>query len=74
MVRITEAIFKDGVLKPIGKLDLRENEQVRVTIESCEPDREKRQEAIARFRAGREQMNLLSTEPYPTRQQLHERD
>ncbi|MHA1594068.1 MAG: antitoxin family protein [Candidatus Baldrarchaeia archaeon] len=33
MSRVIEAVYENGVLKPMGKLDLREGEVVRVSIE-----------------------------------------
>jgi predicted DNA-binding antitoxin AbrB/MazE fold protein len=33
MAQVTEAIFTRGVLKPVGKLSLRESQRVRITVE-----------------------------------------
>jgi hypothetical protein len=33
MAQVTEAIFQDGVLRPLGKLDLRERQRVLLTVE-----------------------------------------
>lgn len=74
MVRHTEAIYKNGVLKPTEKLDLREDERVRITIESLSSSQNgDRAEAIEAFRQGQGKMRFTSTGPYPTRDQLHER-
>jgi Uncharacterized protein conserved in archaea len=32
MAKTIEAIYKDGVIKPLEKIELRENERVRITI------------------------------------------
>jgi len=37
MVTIIEAIYEDGVLKPLGELLLAEHERVRLTVESLKP-------------------------------------
>jgi predicted DNA-binding antitoxin AbrB/MazE fold protein len=74
MVRITEAIYSNGVLKPTERLDLREDERVRITVEPIESDaNSKRQRAIERFRAGQAKSKFRSSGPYPTREELHER-
>ncbi len=36
MTQITEAIYTHGVLKPTGELDLREDQRVRVIVESLD--------------------------------------
>ncbi len=33
MVRAIECIYEDNVLKPVGKIQLKEGERIRVTIE-----------------------------------------
>ena len=45
MVKAIECIYEDNVLKPVGKIQLREGERIRVTIEkklSFEPIRLKK--------------------------------
>jgi predicted DNA-binding antitoxin AbrB/MazE fold protein len=45
MVRAIECIYEDNVLKPVGKIQLKEGERIRVTIEkklSFEPIRLKK--------------------------------
>lgn len=74
MTRVTDAIFSNGVLKPIEPLPLREQERVRVTVETIgEHPNGDRSAALARLRAGRTAMRLRSDGPYPTRDELHER-
>jgi predicted DNA-binding antitoxin AbrB/MazE fold protein len=36
MVRVTEAIFSQGVLKPVDELQLREQQRVRLIIETVD--------------------------------------
>lgn len=75
LVQSTEAIYSDGVLKPINPLQLREHQRVKVTIEPIEPGNdEERRRAMDRFIEGTKRMNFRSTGPYPTRDELHERD
>lgn len=70
----TEAVFSDGVLKPVERLDLQENERVRVVVQPLNrPSDEARQAAFAELLAGIERMNFRSTQPYPSRDVLHER-
>ncbi|HEV2668496.1 MAG TPA: antitoxin family protein, partial [Blastocatellia bacterium] len=71
---VTEAVYTNGVLKPIQHLELREDERVRLTVERLNrPTPAQRKAALAELRAGIERMNFRSTEPYPTRDELHER-
>ena len=60
---MTEAIFTNGVLKPTERLDLRENERVRIVIESTETASPDRHKAIEAFRKGQSKMNFVSGEP-----------
>lgn len=74
MVQNIEAVFADGVLKPIDPLRLREHERVRLRVESIDqPSDEDRRRAMDRFIEGAKNMNFRSTGPYPTRDELHER-
>jgi len=74
MVRTTEAIFTNGVLKPTEPLNLREQERVRITVEQLpEPTEEERARALRRFFEAADRSGFRSTGPYPTRDELHER-
>lgn len=74
MAQVTEAVFKDGVLRPLNGLQLREDERVRLIIERFEsPTAQERAAAFARFRERALRMGFRSTGPYPTRDELHER-
>ena len=74
MVQVTEAIFSQGVLKPVGELQLREEQRVRLIIEPVEVGGgSDRTAALNRLRAGIGSMNLLSSGALPTRDELHDR-
>ncbi len=74
MGTVTEAIYTNGVLKPLESLKLREDERVRLTVQRLEPPSSAEREAgFAELLAGIERMNFRSSGPYPTRDELHER-
>ena len=77
MTRITEAIYTHGVLKPTADLELREQQRVRLIVESveeCGVERdEDRAAAVARLKAGIASMQFFSNGPLPTRDELHDR-
>lgn len=74
MAKVTEAIFSQGVLKPVEELDLREQQRVRLISETVDvkhdPDRAA---ALSRLRAGIESMAFSSSGPLPSRDELHDR-
>nr|WP_320161399.1 antitoxin family protein [uncultured Methanoregula sp.] len=58
MVKAIECIYEDNVLKPVGKISLREGERIRVTIEkklSFEPIRLKKKITSDRIGALRDE-------------------
>lgn len=73
MVRVIEAIYTNGVLKPTEPLVLREQERVRVTIESVGGAAANREEALRALRAGFDQLKLRINGRLPSREELHER-
>ena len=74
MVRITEAVFSQGVLKPIGELQLREQQRVRLIIEPVDVGQDSdRAAALNRLRAGIASMSFSSSGPLPSRDELHDR-
>lgn len=81
MTRITEAIYTHGVLKPAENLELREQQRVRLIVESIEERAEKcgeerneeRAAAVARLKAGIAGMQFFSNGRLPTRDELHDR-
>lgn len=74
MVQVTEAVFSQGVLKPVDELQLREHQRVRLIIEPVDSGHDSdRAAALSRLRAGIASMNFSSSGPLPTRDELHDR-
>lgn len=74
MVKVTEAIFSQGVLKPVDELELREQQRVRLIIETLDVRHDSdRAAALSRLRAGIASMSFSSSGPLPTRDELHDR-
>jgi|SRR3990167_11277698 len=73
MTQTTEAVYSNGVLKPTGDLHLREQQRVRLIVESLDEAAEDRQQAVNRLRAGIESMQFFSSGRLPTREELHDR-
>ncbi len=73
MTQVTEAVYAHGVLTPTTELKLREDQRVRVIVESIEQAPADRESALARFRAGVASMRFFSNGPLPTREALHDR-
>jgi len=73
MTRITQAVFCKGVLKPAEDLGLREQQRVRLIVESTDERREDRAAAVARLKAGIAKMQFFSQGPLPSREELHDR-
>ena len=73
MTQITEAIYTHGVLKPTAELDLREQQRVRVIVETLDEQGEDRAAALDRLRAGIASMQFCSNGQLPTRAELHDR-
>ncbi len=73
--QVTDAIYRNGVLKPLQPLDLQEEEQVRLVVEKLDSRvRPDRKVLLARLREGIERMNFRSRGRYPSREELHDRD
>ncbi|HWJ39938.1 MAG TPA: antitoxin family protein, partial [Candidatus Limnocylindrales bacterium] len=64
MTQTIEAIYTDGVLKPTAELPLRDNQRVRLSIETIDETIEEttvdREEAMARLKAGIASMRFFS--------------
>lgn len=74
MVQITEAVFSQGVLKPVDELQLREQQRVRLIIEPVDPALDSdRATALNRLREGIASMSFTSSGRLPTRDELHDR-
>lgn len=73
-MHVTDAIFEDGVLKPLARLDLREHEQVRLIVHQLDGAGSiDRARAMNELRAGIASMGFRSVGSYPTRDELHDR-
>ena len=72
MTQIIEAVYVNGVLKPSGKLNLEEQQHVRLIVQPIEAGVD-RQSALARLKAGIASMQFSSDGPLPSREELHER-
>ena len=74
MTQIAEAVYSGGVLKPTTPLQLRESQVVRIIVESVEAvGPEDRAAALECLKSGIDRMNFVSSGPYPTRDELHDR-
>jgi len=74
MTTSTEAIYTNGMLRPLASLDLREQERVRLIVQRLDrPTPKEREAAFEELLEGIKRMNFRSTGAYPTRDQLHER-
>jgi predicted DNA-binding antitoxin AbrB/MazE fold protein len=74
MTQITEAVYSDGVLKLVDKVELRDSQRVRLIIEPLDDSGEgNRSAALKRLLAGIESMEFSSSGRLPTREELHDR-
>ena len=73
MTQKVEAVYTGGVLKPTRELSLKDNQRVRLTVETIEEPSGDRQAAIARRKAGIASMRFFSDGPLPSREELHDR-
>lgn len=73
MTQKVDAIYTGGVLKPVRELPLRDQQRVRLTVETIDEPARDREAAIARLKAGIETMRFFSEGPLPTREELHDR-
>lgn len=74
MVQVTEAVFSQGVLRPVDEVHLREQQRVRLIIEPVDVGLDAdRAVALDRLRSGIESMNFSSSGPLPARDVLHDR-
>jgi predicted DNA-binding antitoxin AbrB/MazE fold protein len=72
MTRFTEAVYSKGVLKPADDLGLREDQRVRLIVETVEDAPEDRAAALARLKAGIAKMQFFSQGPSLARRELHD--
>jgi predicted DNA-binding antitoxin AbrB/MazE fold protein len=72
MTKRIEAVYSNGVLRPVEDLGLTEGQRVRLTVELVDEPVD-RAAAIANLRAAVTDMQFRSSGPLPTRDELHER-
>jgi predicted DNA-binding antitoxin AbrB/MazE fold protein len=73
MTQKVEAVYTGGVLKPTRELSLKDNQRVRLTVETIDEPSGDRQAAIARLKTGIASMRFFSDGPLPSREELHDR-
>jgi predicted DNA-binding antitoxin AbrB/MazE fold protein len=77
MTQTIEAIYTDGVLKPTAELPLRDNQRVRLSIETIDETIDgtnvDRACAMARLKAGIATMRFFSEGALPSRESLLDR-
>lgn len=74
MTQTIDAIYTQGVLKPLQELPLREQEQVRLTIETAETAFQPEPGALDRLIERLNSSTLSLGGKMPSREELHERD
>jgi predicted DNA-binding antitoxin AbrB/MazE fold protein len=71
---VTQAIYVNGVLKPLEPLSLQEHQRVWLTVQPINgKTTSSREEALERLRAGIAAMGFNSGGSLPTREELHDR-
>jgi predicted DNA-binding antitoxin AbrB/MazE fold protein len=73
MTRVTEAVYSNGVLRPEDDLGLRDNQRVRLIVETIDDSPDDRAAALARLIAGIAKMQFFSQGPFQSRKELHDR-
>jgi predicted DNA-binding antitoxin AbrB/MazE fold protein len=73
MTQTIDAIYTGGVLKPVAELPLRENQRVRLTVETIDEISNDRDAAVSRLKAGIASMRFFSKGALPVREELHDR-
>jgi predicted DNA-binding antitoxin AbrB/MazE fold protein len=74
MTKVVEAVYAEGVLKPVEDLELPERQRVRLIVQTIDgaPAMD-REAAIRRLREGIASMDFELTGPLPSRDELHDR-
>ena len=73
MTQKVEAVYTGGILKPTHQLSLKDQQRVRLTVETIDEPERDREAAIARLKAGIASMRFFSEGPNPSREELHGR-
>ena len=71
MLMTIEAIYSGGVLNPTAELPLRDNQHVRLTVETIDESSVDREAAVTRLKVGVASMSFFSEGPLPGREELH---
>jgi predicted DNA-binding antitoxin AbrB/MazE fold protein len=74
MTHTIEAIYTNGVLKPMVELPLKDNQRVRLTVETIDDtSNDDREAAVARLKSGIASMRFFLEGPLPSREELDDR-
>jgi predicted DNA-binding antitoxin AbrB/MazE fold protein len=73
MTKRTEAVYSNGILRPVHDLGLVEGQRVHLIVVSVDERPIDRAAAIAKLRAATTEMQFRSSGKFPTRDELHER-
>ena len=74
MTKVVEAIYSDGMLRPVHALELPEQQRVRLIVETIDgANASERQAAMDRLKAGIRAMDFRLRGGLPTRDELHDR-
>jgi predicted DNA-binding antitoxin AbrB/MazE fold protein len=73
MTQIIDAIFTEGVLKPVEELHLREAQRVRLIIEPLDGPPRDRDAALKKLLTSLHSMQFFSEGKLPNRDELHDR-
>jgi predicted DNA-binding antitoxin AbrB/MazE fold protein len=73
MTKRTEAVYTEGVLRPVEDLGLTNGQRVHLIVEPLDNRSADRAAAIAKLKAAIGDMKFRSSGVLPTRDELHER-
>ncbi len=73
MTKRTEAVYSEGVLRPVEDLGLTNGQRVHLIVEPLDDRPTDRAAAIANLKAAISDMEFRSSGVLPTRDELHER-
>lgn len=74
MIQVVEAVYMNGTFRPAQPLSLREDQRVKLTVETLDRSpQDDRAAALASFLRRADSMGFKSNGKYPTRDELHER-
>jgi predicted DNA-binding antitoxin AbrB/MazE fold protein len=71
MTHTIEAIYTRGVLQPTVELPLRDNQRVRLTVETIDEISKDREAAVSRLKSGIASMRFFSEGALLSREELH---